>query len=322
MVEMGYMLSTEEFRAKDLIRFATRAEAAGFSFATISDHFHPWTDSQGNSPFVWTVIGGIGASADRLQLGTTVTCPTMRVHPAVIAQAAATTADMMPGRFFLGVGTGENLNEHIVGQGWPPHSVRLKMLREAVAVIRELWKGDYYSHEGEYFLVENARLYTLPKEPPPIYMAASGTDAAAMAGEIADGLITTSADKRLVEIFDHGSGRKKPKYVQINVCYAADERTARETAFEHWPISGLPGSLHSALATPSEFMDAAKLVTEETVAKAVVCGPDPERHREKIRESVSAGFDHVFIHQIGPEQEECIDFYRREILPDLHSLAA
>lgn len=322
MIELGFTLSSEEFRPRDLVRFAAKAEAAGFSYASISDHFHPWIDEQGHSPFVWAVVGGVAIATERLRLGTGVTCPTMRLSPPIVAQAAATAADMLRAGFFLGVGTGENLNEHISGHRWPPHSVRLEMLKEAVAVIRGLWEGGYYTHQGQYFTVENARLYTLPKTPPPIYMAASGMDAARVAGEIADGLISTAANKKLVETFEDAGGAGKPRYVQIHVCYANDEKAARETALRQWPIASIPGSLHSSLATPSEFMDASTMVTEEQVAEKVVCGPDPEAHKAKIRECIEAGYDHVYVHQVGPEQEPCIAFYQREIFPHLQKLAA
>jgi len=171
MPELGYSLSSEEFSASDLVRFARRAEEAGFSFAVISDHFHPWTSKQGQSPFVWNVIGAIAATTKRIRLGTGVTCPTIRIHPAIIAHAAATAAAMMPGRFFLGVGAGENLNEHIIGRKWPPTAVRQEMLEEAISVIRKLWQGGNKSHRGRYFIVENAQLFTLPKVLPPIYIA-------------------------------------------------------------------------------------------------------------------------------------------------------
>lgn len=322
MIELGFTLSCEEFAPRDLVRIAVNAQAAGFTFASISDHFHPWTDEQGHSPFAWSVIGGVAMTAENLRLGTGVTCPIFRLYPPIVAQAAATAAHMVRRGFFLGVGTGENLNEHIVGRGWPPHNVRLEMLKEAVSIIRGLWKGGYYNHDGKYFTVENARLYTLPESLPPIYMAASGMDAARVAGEIADGLISTVVNKQIVETFQNSGADNRPRYVQIHVCYAADEKTARQTAFHYWSFAALPGSLHSALATPSEFMDAASLVTEEEVAKKVVCGPDPQLHKKKIRECIEAGYDHVYIHQVGPEQEKCIDFYRREIFPNLQKLAA
>src|SRR5918996_3866961 len=190
-MECGYALSSEEHLPLDLVRYARRAEEAGLPFALVSDHFHPWIDRQGESPFVWSVIGGIAVETETLRLGTGVTCPTIRTHPAIIAQAAATSAAMMPGRFFLGVGTGENLNEHILGDRWPPSDIRREMLEEAVDVMRSLWEGGSQSHYGDYYVVENARLYTLPEEPPPILVAASGPRAAELAGRIGDGFVGT-----------------------------------------------------------------------------------------------------------------------------------
>src|SRR3712207_4826795 len=188
-MRIGYFLSCEEFGPQELIRQARLAQAAGFDRVWISDHFHPWIDEQGHSPFVWSVIGGIAQATERLQLGTGVTCPTIRTHPAIIAHAAATSAAMMPGRFFLGVGTGENLNEHIVGHGWPAPDERLDMLEEAIEVIRTLWNGGSQTFRGDYFPVEQARLYTLPDEPPPIVVAAAKPLAADVAGRSGDGLV-------------------------------------------------------------------------------------------------------------------------------------
>src|SRR3954452_22373036 len=189
MVSIGYMLSSEEHPAEDLVSFACGAEEAGFEYAVISDHYHPWIDRQGESPFVWSVLGGIGARTERMRIGTAVTCPTMRYHPAVVAQAAATVATMMPGRFFLGVGTGEHLNEHIVGAPWPRYAERAAMLEEAVEIVRELGTGRTCPRRGEYFVVDRARVYSLPAELPPIVVAAGGPKAAALAGRIGDGLM-------------------------------------------------------------------------------------------------------------------------------------
>src|SRR5688500_17448288 len=212
MPEIGYALSSEEHSPTDLVRHARLAEEAGFTFALISDHYHPWIDRQGHSPFVWGVIGGISQQTERLVLGTGVTCPTICIHPAIIAHAAATAAAMMPGRFFLGVGSGENLNEHILGDQWPPVDVRLEMLEEAIEVIRLLWEGGLQSHYGEHFVVENARLYTLPDEPPPIHVAASGEKAAELAGRVGDGLIATSPEEATLKAFRAGGGDGKPIY--------------------------------------------------------------------------------------------------------------
>ena len=317
MVEIGYALSCEEHPPNDLIRYARRAEETGFTFALISDHYHPWVDRQGQSPFVWSVIGGIAQTTQQLRLGTGVTCPTMRLHPAIIAQAAATSATMMPGRFFLGVGTGENLNEHILGQRWPPHDIRLAKLEEAVKVIRLLWQGETCTHRGQHYTVENARIYTLPDELPPIMVAASGHHAAEVAGRIGDGLINTAPVEDIVEHFQRAGGNGKPRYGQLTVCWAQDEASGRRMAHEYWPNSGVQGELSQELPSPAFFEQAAKMVREEDIAEKIPCGPDPERHLKQIKAFMEAGFDHVYIHQVGPDQEGFFQFYERHVLPKL-----
>ena len=315
MPQIGYALSSEEHAPNDLVRHARRAEEVGFTFALISDHYHPWVDRQGHSPFVWSVIGGIAQATQRLRLGTGVTCPTTRIHPAIIAQAAATSAAMMPGRFFLGVGTGENLNEHILGDRWPAHDMRAEQLEEAVAVIRLLWQGGSQTHRGRYYTVENARLYTLPEQPPPIMVAAGGPRAADLAGRIGDGLISTAPEAETLERFRAAGGAGKPCYGQVTVCWARDEAAARRTAHEVWPNAGIKGELSQELPTPAHFEQAARLVTEEAIGEQVICGPDPERHIAAIREFVDAGYDHVYVHQVGPDQDGFFTFYEREVLP-------
>ncbi|HEX6304165.1 MAG TPA: TIGR03557 family F420-dependent LLM class oxidoreductase, partial [Anaerolineales bacterium] len=233
-MEIGYNLSSEEHSPNDLVKNAQRAEETGFSFALISDHYHPWLDRQGQSPFVWSVIGAIAHTTQRLRLGTGVTCPTVRIHPAIIAQAAATAAAMMPGRFFLGVGSGENLNEHILGDPWPPAPIRLEMLEEAVEVMRMLWQGEEVSRYGTYYIVENARVYTLPEELPPIYVASAGQLSAQLAGRIGDGLISVAPIKEVLENFDEGGGEGKPRYGKVDVCWAPSEEQGRKMAYDQW----------------------------------------------------------------------------------------
>jgi G6PDH family F420-dependent oxidoreductase len=317
MFALGYALSSEEHAPNDLVHYARRAEESGFTFALISDHYHPWIDHQGHSPFVWSVIGGIAHATQRLTLGTGVTCPTMRIHPAIIAQAAATSALMMPGRFFLGVGSGENLNEHILGNRWPAHDMRQAMLEEAIEIMRILWQGDPLTYRGVYYTVENARIYSLPDQPPPILMAASGPRAAEAAGRIADGLVTTTPDADLLKRFEAAGGSGKPSYGQLTVCWGQDEASARRTAYEYWPMAAVKGELTQELPTPAHFEQAAKMVREEDVAQAIICGPDPERHIAAAKEFVDAGFEHVYVHQVGPDQEGFFRFYEREVLPKL-----
>jgi coenzyme F420-dependent glucose-6-phosphate dehydrogenase len=320
MAKIGYTLSSEELGPRELVRNARRAEEVGFDFASISDHFHPWVDRQGNSPFVWAVLGGIAEATERLLVGTGVTCPTVRIHPAIIAQAAATAAAMLPRRFFLGVGSGENLNEHILGDRWPEVDVRQEMLEEAVEVIRLLWQGGLQSHHGRHYTVENARIYTLPEEPPPVMVAGGGPKATELAGRIGDGFFGLVPDPEVIAQFERAGGKGKPRFGQLHVCWAESEQEARRTAFEWWPTAAVSGNLNWELPLPSHFEEAAARATEEQVAENVICGPDPERHLEAVREFADAGYDHVYVHQVGPDQEGFLRFFQRELAPRLEEL--
>lgn len=315
MTEIGLFLSSEEHDPCALVDQARRGEEAGFSSVLISDHFHPWTDRQGQSPFVWSVIGGIAATT-RLKVTTGVTSPIMRVHPAIVAQAAATCQLMTDGRFVLGVGTGEALNEHIVGRHWPPATTRLEMLDEAVAVIRELWEGSTVTHHGPHFTVENARIYSRPEQAPPIVVSGFGPQAVAVAARIGDGFVTTRPDRSAVEAY-RGQGGSGPTIGAVKVCFDTDEARARKLAHELWPTDCLPGQLNQELAMPDHFEQASSIVTEEMVASTIACGPDPERHVQAIGRYVEAGFDEVYVNQIGPDQAGFLDFFRTELAPRL-----
>jgi G6PDH family F420-dependent oxidoreductase len=282
----------------------------------ISDHFHPWIDRQGHSPFVWGVLGAISQVTERLVVGTGVTCPTIRTHPAIIAHSAATAGAQMPGRFFLGVGSGENLNEHVLGDRWPEWDVRAEMLEEAVEVIRALWTGEVTSHRGRHYTVQNARIYTLPPEPIPIHVAASGERMAELAGRIGDGFIGTGPDRPVIEAFREAGG-SGPMFGQVTVCWAASEREARRTAHRYWPTAAIRGEATQELPNPAHFEQLAEMVTEDQVAEAIPCGPDPEVHLAKVREYIDAGYDHVYLHQVGPDQTGFLEFARRELLPVL-----
>jgi G6PDH family F420-dependent oxidoreductase len=318
-MKLGYFLSAEEHPPNDLVRNARAAEEAGFSFAMISDHFHPWNDEQGHSPFVWSVLGGIAATTERLELITGVTCPTIRIHPAIIAQAAATTGAMMPGRFSLGVGTGENLNEHVLGDTWPSADERLEMLEEAIDVIRQLWEGGLTSYRGIHYRVENARIYTLPERLPPIVVAAAGSQAASLAAGVGDGLVATSPDQDVVSSY-RDAGGDGPRYGKVTVCWADDEAEARRTAHRTWPQTAIPGQASQELPLPKHFEEVSRLATEDEVVKSIVCGPDVERHVEAIRAFADAGFDHVAVHQVGPDQRGMLRFYRERVLPEASEL--
>jgi coenzyme F420-dependent glucose-6-phosphate dehydrogenase len=317
MASIGYTLSSEEFGPRELVGFARRAEEVGFDFLSISDHYHPWVDRQGNSPFVWAVLGGVAEATQQIEVGTGVTCPTTRIHPAIVAQAAATAATMLEGRFFFGVGSGENLNEHILGEHWPETDVRQERLAEAVAVIRLLWEGGLTSHRGRHYTVENARLYTLPDRLPPIIVAGAGPQATELAGRIGDGFFGLVPDREVIEQFEAAGGADKPRYGQVHVCWAEEEAAAKLTALEWWPNAVAGGNLNWELPLPSLFEDATAWAGEDDVAESVVCGPDPERHIAAVREFVEAGYDHVYLHQVGPGQEGFLQFAERELMPAL-----
>lgn len=314
--ELGYSLSCEEIGPRQLVANARRAEAAGFRHALISDHFHPWLDVQGESPFVWSVIGAIAEATESLELCTGVTCPLIRIHPALVAQAAATSALLLPERFFLCVGTGENLNEHVTGARWPSHAERVEMLEEAVAAMRELWEGGLVSRRGTYFTVDRARLYSVPERPPAVVVAAAGPKSAALAGRIGDGLISTTPDPELVEAFEAAGGRGKPKLGQLTVCVADTDEEAVQTALEHWPNAAIQGDLGQELALPRYFRQAGEMVAGDDVAEAVVCSADPDRHREAIAAFEEAGFDRVYVHQVGTDQDSFFELYERELLAE------
>jgi G6PDH family F420-dependent oxidoreductase len=316
-MELGFALSSEDHPPNELVRQAQIAERAGFTFGLISDHFHPWVSDQGHSPFVWSTLGGIAQTTEEIRLGTGVTCPLIRIHPAIVAQAAATVAAMMPGRFFLGVGTGENLNEHVTGARWPLAGERLEMLEEAVEVIRRLWSGEEITHRGQHYTVEQARLYTLPDDPPEIYVAAAKPQAAELAGRIGDGFVSTAPDEELVDAFEEAGGADKPKLGMIHVAYDEDEEAGHERAHRLWPNLALAGSGGQELPAPRDFEESAANVTVADVAESTPAGPDPAPYLELISRYDEAGFTHVYVHQIGDNQEEFAEFAARELMPRL-----
>lgn len=317
MTRFGYFLSTEEHGPRELIRQARAAEEAGFEALWISDHYHPWLDVQGESPFVWSVIGAIG-EVTSLPIVTAVTCPTVRIHPAVTAQAAATSAALARGGFALGVGTGEALNEHILGDAWPPAAERLDMLEEAVEVMRKLWTGKLVTHRGRHYSVDTARLYTLPEEPPAVYVSAFGRKAATLAGSVGDGLVLMGPDTSTIEVFRDSGGAGKPIQGGLKVCWGRDAEQARRLAAERWPNDALPGEAAQLLPLPRHFEQlTGELITPERVGRHMPCGPDPDTHLEAITPYLEAGVDDVFVSQVGHDQDGFFEFYAGEILPRL-----
>jgi G6PDH family F420-dependent oxidoreductase len=316
MATFGYFLSTEEHPPQALVDQAARAEQAGFEAAWISDHFHPWNDEQGQAPFVWAVLGGISQRTERLRVHTAVTAPIVRIHPAIVAQAAATAATMLPGRFGLGVGTGEALNEHVLGDPWPSVNIRLEMLEEAVGHIRALWEGGTKTRYGDYYVIDRARLYTLPDEPPPIHVSAFGPKAVEVAARIGDGYMNTEPSAELLQLYrDHGG--RGTAHGGMKVCWAESEDEAKQAVHRLWANEGLPGELAQLLPTPTNFEEASELVTPDMLAESIPCGPDPERHVQQIRAYLDAGYDEVYIGQIGTDQEGFFRFFEQELRPRL-----
>ena len=303
-MKIGYFLSCEEYGPRELVRQAALARDAGLDRLWISDHYHPWNDEQGESPFVWSVIGALATAVPGMHVTTAVTCPTVRIHPAIIAQAAATSAVLLEGRFKLGVGTGEALNEHILGDGWPEADVRLEMLEEAVEVMRGLWEGGQFSHYGPHYAVENARIYTLPDTPPDILVSGFGPKAIELAGRIGDGFCSVAPDADAVDRFRAAGGGGKLVQGGTKVCWGPDEQECVKTVHRLWPNEGLGGELAQILPQPAHFEQACALVTEEMIAESVPCGPDVERIVAAFQAFADAGYDELYVQQIGDRQDE------------------
>jgi G6PDH family F420-dependent oxidoreductase len=315
-MRIGYFLSSEEFGPADLVEQAKAAEEAGFEALWISDHYHPWLDDQGHSPFVWSTIGAL-SQVCALPVTTAVTCPTTRVHPAVLAQAAATSAVLHQGRFTLGVGSGEALNEHILGDAWPSADVRLAMLEEAVEVMRSLWSGGFVDHQGEYYVVDNARIYTLPDEPPPVYVSGFGPKAVDLAARIGDGFICVKPEADLVQRFRDNGGGSKPAQGGFKACYAASEEEGLRMAHGKWRNEGLPGELAQVLPSPRHFEQASQLIKPEMLTDSFAAGPSPDRQLAMIEQFEKAGFDEVYVSNIGPHYRQLCELYATEVFPRL-----
>jgi G6PDH family F420-dependent oxidoreductase len=319
VTRFGYFLATEEFDCSQLLEQARLAEEAGFEALWISDHFHPWNDQQGQSPFVWSVIGALSEATD-LPVTTAVTCPTVRLNPALIAQAAATSACLLDGGFTLGVGTGEALNEHILGDPWPSASTRLQMLEEAVGLIRELWTGETVTHHGAFYEIDAARIYTLPDEPPPIYMSGFGPKATETAMRIADGYQTTKPDQDLLDLFRRGN----PGGTQagLKVCHAPTEEEGVEIAHRLWGHAGVPGEVSQILPSPKQFEELAGIVDPEETRKQVACGRDADQQIEALRPYLEVGFDEVYVGNMGPHYADMIQQFGTKVLPAARELGA
>ncbi|MCW2607141.1 MAG: putative dehydrogenase [Frankiales bacterium] len=320
MTVFGYFLSSEEHAPGVLVDTAVAAEAAGFETLWISDHYHPWLDAQGQAPFVWSVLGAIAARTERVRCHTAVTCPTVRIHPAVLAQAAATTQLLFEGRFGFGIGSGEALNEHIFGDAWPTAEVRLEMLEEAVDVMRRLWSGEVVRHRGEHYTVDTARLYSLPEQPVPVLVSGFGPKATELAARIGDGYMNVSPDADMLRLY-RDSGGTGPTHGGVKVCWSQDEAEARRTVHRLWPHQAVPGEHMQVLTSPQHFEQVSSVVTEDMAVGAVAAvGSRVEDFVEGIRPYVEAGFDEVYVSQIGPDQQGFLRFWQDELAPALQGL--
>jgi G6PDH family F420-dependent oxidoreductase len=315
-MKYGYKLAAEAFGPKELIRQAVRAEQAGFDFVEISDHFHPWLDVQGHSPFAWNVLSAIAVQTDRLGLATGVTCPTVRYHPAIIAQAAATLAIISDDRFTLGIGSGERLNEHVVGQGFPSVRGRQERLVEALDIINLLWQGGYQSYEGKHLQLEDAQVFDLPETPPVIAVAAGGKQAAELAATHGGGLFATEPRVDLVETYA-AKGGTGPKYAEAAVAWAPTEDAAVEAAHRttRWAVTGW--KVMSELPNPVNFEAASATVRPADIRENFAAGPDPRPYVESVREYTAAGYDHIVLMNAGPDPDGFLDFFAKELRPQL-----
>lgn len=317
-VRWGYTMMGEQRDPRGLVRDVVQAEQAGFDFAVASDHYFPWVDAQGHAPYAWSVLGAAAQATSRIPLMTYVTCPIKRYHPAVVAQKAATMQELSEGRFTLGAGAGENLNEHVVGGGWPPADIRHEMLEEAVEIIRALWDGGYVNFRGKHYDVESAKIWDLPEQPPQLGIAASGPESCALAGEHADVFISTVPSKHLGDLFDQAGGAGKPRVGQLGVSYDRDRDAALKRATEQFGWFGLTWKVNSELPGTAAFEAASKFVRPEDVAQQMPCGADVEEFVVKVRPFVDAGYTDVALVQVGgDQQEEFIDWSARELLPAL-----
>jgi G6PDH family F420-dependent oxidoreductase len=321
VVEWGYTMMCEQTGPRALVDDVVSAEQAGFDFAVISDHYFPWLDEMGHSPYAWSVLGAAAWATERIPLMTYVTCPTFRYHPTVVAQKAATVQLLSQGRFTLGLGAGENLNEHVVGGGWPGADVRHERLVEAVEIIRALFEGGYVNYRGQHFSAESAKLWDLPDSPPPIGIAVSGKQSCDLAGRLADVMIAVEPETSLVEMFDAAGGTGKPRVGQVPVCFDDDRSAATERAHSLFRWFGGGWKVNAELPGPSGFAGASQFVTPEDVAEQIPCGRDVEEFVEKIRPFADAGFSHVALVQIGGDhQRPFTEWAQSELLPRLRDL--
>ena len=318
MTSYGYTLMTEQSGPRELVRYAGAAERAGFDFEVMSDHYFPWLDEQGHAGYAWSMLGAVSQVTERVELMTYVTCPIVRYHPAVVAQKAATVGILSDNRFTLGLGSGENLNEHVVGQGWPPVNVRHEMLEEATMIIKALLGGGYVNFSGDHFRVDSAKLWDLPEERVQIGVAVSGEQSIEAFAPLADHLVAVEPDPDLVRQWERAHGETSRKIGQIPICWDPDRDRAVERAHEQFRWFGGGWKVNAELPGTAGFAGATQFVRPEDVAESIPCGPDVGAIVEAVREFEEAGFTDVALVQIGDErQEEFLDVAEKELLPAL-----
>lgn len=318
MATIGYHASHEQFSPGLLLQYAQAAESAGFSAAMCSDHFHPWCEEQGESGFSWSWLGA-AMQATLVPYGV-VCAPGQRYHPAIVAQAAATLAEMFPDRFWVALGSGEALNEHITGDPWPNKPDRNKRLEECVEVIRALWAGELVNHRG-LVTVDNARLHTLPAHAPRVFGAAITPETAAFVGRWADGLMTVSQPRdtmqRVIDAFRDGGGSGKPMYLQIKLSYSENEEEARNGAFDQWRTNVLSSNIAAELTMPAHVSEATQYVRPEDLDSSIRISSDLQRHVDCLQQDIELGFDHLYLHNVNRGQKKFIDAFGKWVLPDL-----
>lgn len=321
-VQFGYKLMSETTGPRELVRYAQLAEEAGFDFVGISDHYLPWLESHGHSPFAWSVLGAIAETTERVGIATGLTCPIIRYHPAIIAQAAATIGVMSEGRFTLALGAGERLNEHVVGHGWPPVHHRHEMLREAVEIMRALWEGGLFSHSGDYYEVESARIYDLPEEPVPIVIGVSGKKSATLAGELGAGIMAVQPEQSFIEDWKSAGGGEGAKYIELSFAYADSEQEGLNIAHEYLRFGAMGWEVLSELPGVKSFEGAAEHIRPEDLKDSIPHGPDPEPYIEHIKKAIDAGYDHVVLLGAGPDQEAFIRFFEERLAPEVREFGS
>lgn len=321
MLKFGYKLMTETTGPQALVRNARLAEEAGFDFVSISDHYHPWLESHGHSPFAWSVLGAIAQVTERVGISTGLTCPIVRYHPAIVAQAAATIGVLSEGRFTLALGAGERLNEHVIGEGWPALDHRHEMLREAVDIIHMLWGGELCSHSGTYFEVESARIYDLPDEPIPIVIGSSGPKSATLAAQLGAGIMAVEPKRSIVADWQAAGDGKGARYGEMSLGYARSKQEGLALAHKYSRFGALGWDVLVELPSVTAFEDATQFIKPEDLQEQIPHGPEVETYVRAVKKFTDAGFDHVVLQPVGPDQASFMRFFEKQLGPRLRSLS-